>query len=111
MSIFFILSIASMPRPAFLRPLSPSITPKMVGLICHDKPYLSLSQPHGPSSPPSESSSQNLSTSSWVLQCTENDMASVNLNWGPPFNAVYSCPSSSKTTVITLPLGPGPASP
>src|SRR5687767_1286422 len=111
MSIFFILSIASMTLFDFLGSGSLNILPKTVGLICHDNPYLSLSQPHGPSSPPSESFSQNSSTSFCVLQSTENDMASVNLNCGPPFNAMNCWPSSSNATVITLPLGPGPASP
>src|SRR5438477_847266 len=110
-SIFFILSIASMTLFDFSGLESCSISPKIVGLICHDRPYLSFSQPHGPSSPPCESFSQNSSTSPWVLQFTENDMASVNLNWGPPFRAMNCSPSSSNTTVITEPLGPGPASP
>jgi hypothetical protein len=72
---------------------------------------LSFTQPHGPSSPPSESFAENLSTSSCVLQSTENDMASVNLKCGPPFKPMNSCPSSANSTVITLPFGPGPASP
>src|SRR2546430_14536469 len=55
MSIFFILSIAAMTLPAFLGSLSASISLRMVGVICHDRPYLSLSQPHTLSSPPSES--------------------------------------------------------
>src|SRR5437763_1948902 len=111
MSIFFILSIASITLLDFLGSGSLSISPKIAGLICHDRPYLSLSQPHGPSSPPLESFSQNSSTSFCVLQLTENDMASANLNCGPPLSAMNACPSSSNTTVITLPLGPGPASP
>src|SRR3981081_2662486 len=111
MSIFFILNIASMTLFDFAGSASPSICPRTVGLICHDKPYLSLSQPQGPCSPPAESFSQNVSTSSCVLQSTEKDMASVNLNWGPPFSAMNCCPFNSNTTVITPPLGPGPASP
>ena len=95
MSIFFISSIASMTLFDFAGSGSFSISPRTVGLICHDSPYLSLSQPHGPSYPPSESLFQNRSTSSCDLQSTENDKASVNLNWGPPFNAMNSFPSSS----------------
>src|SRR6266498_1798305 len=88
-----------------------SISPKTLGLICHDNPYLSFSQPQGPCSPPADSLSQNWSTSCCVSQSTENEIASVNLKWGPLFNAMNCCPSSSKSTVITLPLGPDPASP
>ena len=72
---------------------------------------MSLSQPQGPSSPPSESLLQNASTSSWVLQLTWNEMASLNVNSGPPFKATNFCPSSSKLTVITVPSGRGPAEP
>src|SRR5687767_16007647 len=84
-----------------------SISPNTVGLTCHDNPYLSFSQPHGPSSPPADSFSQNSSTSSCVLQSTENETASVNLNSGPPFKPMNCSPSSSNSTVITLPSGPG----
>src|SRR5262249_9358314 len=51
------------------------------------------------------------STSSCVSQLTWNENASVNANSGPPFRAVTTCPSSSNSTVITLPGSPGPASP
>src|SRR5712692_4551557 len=95
----------------FLASLSCNSSPRAEGTICHDKPYLSFSQPHGPSSPPSESFSHNSSTSSCVLQSTKNDMASVNLYCGPPFSAVNSCPSSRNVAVMTVPCGPGPASP
>jgi hypothetical protein len=54
---------------------------------------------------------QKLSTSSWFLQLTWNEIASLNVNWGPPFNARNGCPSSSKLTVMTVPAGRGPASP
>src|SRR5262245_51050098 len=96
---------------AFTGSLSCNSLTKTVGTICHDKPYLSFSQPHMLSSPPSVSLSQNSSTSSCVSQFTTNDMASVNLNCGPPFNATNSCPFNWKLAVITDPLGPGPASP
>src|SRR5439155_24298174 len=46
MSIFFICSIACMTRFAFSGSLSPNIFPRAVGTICHDRPYLSCSQPH-----------------------------------------------------------------
>src|SRR5207249_1340091 len=89
----------------FSASLSCNISPNTVGTICHDKPYLSLSQPHGPFSPPLESFSHSSSTSSCVLQFTKNDMASENLNSGPPLSAINSCPSSWNVTVITVPLG------
>ena len=46
-----------------------------------------------------------------LAQFTTKEIASVNLKCGPPFNAVNGCPSSSKLTTMTEPLGPGPASP
>ena len=62
---------------------SPSSSPSAVGMICQDRPYRSLSHPHGPSSPPSESADQSASTSSCVSQLTRNDTASVNEWCGP----------------------------
>src|SRR5215207_82909 len=53
-SIFFMLSIACMTRWDFSRSGSPSSLGSAVGMICHDRPNLSFSQPHGPSSPPAE---------------------------------------------------------
>jgi len=44
------------------------------------------------------------------LQLTTNETASVNWNCGPPFRATKRWPSSSNSTVITPPFGPGPAS-
>src|SRR5437899_12925205 len=91
--------------------LSCNISPKTVGTICHDRPYLSLSQPHCPCSPPSESFSHSSSTSSCVSQFTKNEMASVNLNCGPPFNAINVCPFSVNVAVMTVPACPGDPSP
>ena len=51
---------------AFSGSLSPNISPKTMGLTCHERPNLSLSQPHLPFSPPSESFSHSSSTSSCV---------------------------------------------
>src|SRR5262245_48302101 len=87
-----------------------SISIKAVGTICQERPNLSLSQPHGCSSPPAESFDHSSSTSSWDWQGKKNDTASVNLYWGPPFKAVNCRPSSSNEAVMTFPLGPGPAS-
>src|SRR6266852_2257095 len=100
-----------MTRFDFSGSLSCNISPKAEGTTCHDTPYMSFSQPHLDFSPPSESFSQNSSTSSCVSQFTTNDMASVNLNCGPPFNAMNSCPSSWNVAVMAVPSGPGPASP
>src|SRR3972149_6049876 len=106
--ILFILSMACITRFALSGSLSPNISPKADGIICHDKPYLSLSQPHMLSSPPSAVSfTHNSSTSSWVSQSTKNEMASLNLNCGPAFNAMNSCPSSSNVTDMAMPFGPG----
>src|SRR5438552_18120434 len=55
MSILSICSIARMTRFAFAASLSASISINTVGTTCHDKPNLSLSQPHRLSSPPTES--------------------------------------------------------
>src|ERR1700730_16174603 len=91
--------------------LSCSSLPKSDGTICHDKPYLSFSQPHLCFCPPSESFSHSSSTSCCVSQVTKNEMASVNLKCGPPLSAINSCPSRWNVPVITVPFGPGPASP
>ena len=40
-----------------------------------------------------------------------SEAASVSLKIGPPFKSVISSPSISNVAVITLPFGPGPASP
>src|SRR5437899_4500085 len=77
--------------------LSPNILPKAEGMICHDRPYLSLSQPHLLFCPPAESCSHNSSTSSCVSQFTKNDMAGEKVNCGPPFNAMNCSPSSSNS--------------
>jgi len=84
-----------------------------LGTICQERPYLSLSQPHGPCSPPSPSASQKWSTSSWSSQSTWK--LTDSLNWKstplPPLRATNGCPSSSKSTVIAVPSGSGPAEP
>src|SRR5438046_9362784 len=100
-----------MMRCDFAASLSLNSSPKTVGTICQESPYLSLSQPHCTSFPPAESFFQNLSTSACVLQFTTNEMASVNLKCGPPLSATNSCPSSWNSTVMTEPFGPAPASP
>src|SRR2546425_13330118 len=96
---------------AFSASLSCNIFGNTVGTICHDKPYLSFSHQHLSFFPPLESFSHNSSTSLCVSQFTTNEMASVNLNCGPPFSATNSCPSSWTAAVMTVPLGPGPSAP
>src|SRR5262249_37075103 len=92
-------------RCDFAGSLSWIISIRAVGITCHETPNLSLSQPHWTSSPPAESFVQKWSTSACVWQFTTSEIASVNLKIGPPFSAVKSCPSSSKATVMTDPLG------
>src|SRR4051812_38447435 len=82
-----------------------------LGTTCHETPNLSFSQPHGPSSPPAESSLQNLSTSSCDSQSIWNEIASLNRYCGPPLSATNDWPSSSKATVITVPSRSGAAEP
>src|SRR2546427_8582286 len=101
MSSLTILSIDSMTRCDFAASLPLNSSPKTVGTICQESPYLSLSQPHCTSLPPAESFFQNLSTSACVLQFTTNEMASVNWKCGPPLSATKSCPSSWNSTVMT----------
>src|SRR4029077_5929105 len=55
MSIFFILSMASMTRFAFFASGPATSWTRIEGVTCHDSPYLSLSQPHIDSWPPCES--------------------------------------------------------
>src|SRR6266478_2925438 len=95
----------------FSASLSCNSLPKAEGMICHDRPYLSLSQPHLCFSPPSESFSHSSSTSRCVSQYTKNDMAGEKVNCGPPFRAKKSCPSSWNFADMTVPFGPGPPSP
>src|SRR5712691_348038 len=104
MSSFSICSTAFMTLFVFSASLSCISLPKTVGTICHDRPYLSLSQPHLPPLPPCESFSHSSSTSCCVSQFTKKEMASENLKCGPPFRAMNSCPSSWNVTVITVPF-------
>jgi hypothetical protein len=75
--------------------------------ICQLRPYRSVSQPHGPGFPPSTSAAHSRSISSWVSQRTSKETASVNGNCGPPLMPTNRRPSSSNSTVITEPSGPG----
>src|SRR5205814_10465939 len=75
---------------------SPIISPSARGRTCHETPKRSLSQPHGPSSPPSSESLRQISSSSCcVSQVATSENPSVNEKLGPPSIAVNSRPSSS----------------
>src|SRR5216684_7062872 len=103
--------MAFMTRFAFSTSLSCNSLPRTDGMICHDRPYLSFSQPHLFFSPPAESFSHSSSTSCCVSQFTKNDIAGEKVNCGPPFSAKKSCPSSWNVADITVPFGPGHPSP
>src|SRR5579864_6261681 len=103
--------MACMTRFDFWASLSCSILPKEVGMICHETPNLSSSQPHLPFLPPAESFSHNSSTSFCEWQFTKNEMAGEKVKCGPPFKAMNVWPLSWKVTVITVPFGPGAPSP
>lgn len=92
MSSFFIRIIARMTRSVFAGSLSTSMRLSTDGTICQDSPYLSFSQPQSPTAPPAESLAARSSTSSCVSQLTDSEIASVNLNSGPPFSAMNSGP-------------------
>src|SRR5260370_39349779 len=91
---------------AFPASLSCSSLPRTEGMICQHRPNLSFSQPHLPFAPHAESLSHSSSTSPCVSQFTNNEMAGVNVNCGPPFSARNSCPSSWKVHPVTFPSGP-----
>src|ERR1700689_3494536 len=92
-----------MMRSDFALSASVIICGKAEGTTCQDKPNLSLSQPHGPSLPPSDSFLQKWAISSWESQEIWNDTASSNLNCGPASSAVKVKPSISKATTMTEP--------
>ena len=70
-SIFVMPSIAFITRCDFSLSGSLNSSPRTVGMICQETPYLSLSQPHCCFSPPSESFFHKSSTSSWDTQLTK----------------------------------------
>jgi hypothetical protein len=55
MSSFTIFIMARVTRAAFIVSFSASSSINTSGTICHDSPYLSLSQPHWTFFPPAES--------------------------------------------------------
>src|ERR1035437_5174321 len=110
-SILLIPSIACMTLLALSASGSPRSSFRMGGTICHDRPYLSLSQPHRPGSPPLVSLSHRWSISSWPTAETNSEMASVNVNSVPPLRAWIWRPSRVNVTDIALPGRSGPPSP
>ncbi len=73
-----------------------------LGTTCHDTPNRSLSQPHGPGSPPpAVSASQYRSTSAWSAQSIRNEIDSLNVKSSPPLMPVNGCPSIVQSTVTT----------
>jgi hypothetical protein len=79
--------------------------PKFEGTICHDTPYLSLSQPQFCFSQPLERLPQKSSISFCVSQLTTNEMACENVKTGQPLRATNSCQSREKAIVITVHFG------
>src|SRR5437879_13844694 len=95
MSIFDILGRASMTFAELPDFESLSISPKTEGTICQDTPNLSLSQPQGSLSPPSERFSHNRSISSCVSQFTKREVPCANAKYVPPSVAMKPAPSRS----------------
>src|SRR2546422_2169097 len=110
MSIFDIFSKASMTFAELPDFESLIISAKTEGTICHDTPNLSLSQPHGCCSPPSDRRSHNQSISSCVSQLTKREVPCANVKYGPPSMAMNRAPSSSNVAFNTCPFAIGPPS-
>src|SRR5947209_1399112 len=106
MSSFFILSMTSITRPAFLRSGSARSPYSIVGTICHERPYRSFTQPHCSASGTAERAFQYRSTSAWLSHGTVKETASLNLKYGPPFRPLNFRPISVKSTDRTSPLFP-----
>jgi len=81
--------------PGFPDFASVIISPSLRGMTCHDTPKRSLSHPHGPGAPPSESRFQTSSSSACVSTVATSEMPSLNPKLGPPSIAVNCLPSSS----------------
>src|SRR4051794_41331510 len=79
------------------------------GVICHDRPHLSLHQPHALSTPPLPTIAfQYRSVSAWssVAIWKEND--SLCLNMSPPLMPTQDTPHTVNSTTSALPaLPPG----
>src|SRR6185312_237877 len=63
------------------------------GVICHDRPHLSLHQPHSLGAPPLPMIAfQYLSVSAWSSVAIWKENASLCLNAGPPFRPMHGIP-------------------
>ena len=77
------------------------------GVICHDRPHLSLHQPHSLAWPPlSMIAFHRRSVSAWSSVAIWNEKASLCLNIGPPFRPMHGTPQTLKSTVSTWPSLP-----
>src|SRR5215471_6184548 len=86
-----------------------------VEMSCHERPYLSSTQPYlslqgyFPSSiktlPPCDNLAQSASTCEAVLHFTWNEMDGLNLKSGPALMAMNGCRESSKETTSQSPDG------
>ena len=107
MSIFRIVIIASNARLAAARSGSASAAVRARGVICHDRPHLSLHQPHSLSWPPfSTIAFHRRSVSAWSSVAIWNENASLCLNCGPPFRPMQGMPITVNSTVRTSPCLP-----
>src|SRR6185437_12802929 len=93
MSIFLICIIASKARFAARRSASAIASVRARGVICQDRPHLSLHQPHALSWPPFPTIAfHKRSVSAWSSVATWNENASLCLNAGPPFRPRQGMP-------------------
>src|SRR5262245_47634289 len=112
MSIFLIDIIASNARLAAAGSGSVIARVRATGVICQDKPHLSLHQPHALSSPPLLTIAfQYRSVSAWSAVATWKENASLCLNAGPPLSPRQGMPITVNSTVKTSPFFPEGKSP
>src|SRR5262249_28945372 len=73
------------------------------GMICHERPNLSLSPAPGPSSPFLSNPPQEVAVLLLLFAVTLEHHALFDLKMRPAFSARNFCPSISNSTVITVP--------
>src|SRR3982750_4594432 len=107
MSIFLMSIMASNARLAAARSGSLIALVSAIGVICQDKPHLSLHQPQALSCPPLPTIAfQYRSVSAWSVVATWNENASLGLNSGPPLSPRQGIPITVNSTVNTSPFFP-----
>jgi hypothetical protein len=107
MSILRMPIIASNTRFAVAGSGSASASVRARGVICHDRPHLSLHQPHALSSPPLPMIAfHRRSVSAWSAVATWTEKASLCLKAGPPLRPRQGMPSTVNSTVRTSPCRP-----